>query len=559
MEVKMLLLPNGKMGTVGKINVKVGDTICQDNELAQVETGKGNKTIKSTACGKVSKILVQEGQEISSNQLMFEIDEACSAAADTNTQADCQPLAPENITTDLCIIGGGPGGYVAAIYAAKQGLKVTLIEKAALGGTCLNVGCIPTKAFVKSSEVCHTIKQASMFGIMTEGSVQADMAKIVAHKDEVRSTLVDGIEYLMHKNKIQLIKGAAHFLDKNTVIAEAEKTYIITAKDYIVSTGSKTSKIPIPGIDLPFVMDSTAALSCIELPKSITIIGGGVIGMEFAFIYKNLGVDVTVVEFLDKLLTMLDSDISDEILHIATDAGIKIRLSSKVNKIQPSINNEAVVTFEKDGREEIVVSEKVLVAIGREPNMDGLESENAGLEKGARNRGLKVDQGMRTNVEHIYAIGDVTNILLLAHVASRQALIAVDNILGKNCQVDYSAVPNVIFTAPEIASVGISEDQCKAQNIDYVLSRANFAANGKAMTMNETKGYVKLLKDAKTGKIIGGSVIGVDASTLISTLTVAVQNGFTEENLTKPIFAHPTVGETIYEAALGLGIGALHE
>ncbi|MDD2221304.1 MAG: dihydrolipoyl dehydrogenase [Clostridia bacterium] len=559
MEIKMPLLPGGKMGTVGKINVKVGEIVAEKDELAQVETGKGNKTIKAPAGGKICKICVCEGQKIASDELMFEISEAEANCPEANCQCACQEKQSENITTDLCVIGGGPGGYVAAIYAAKQGLKVTLIEKGALGGTCLNVGCIPTKAFVKSSEVCRTIKEAPVFGIYPQGDFKVDMEKIVAHKDEVRATLVGGIEYLMNKNKIQVIKGAARFADQNTVIVEAEKTYVIKAKDYIVSTGSKTSKIPICGIDLPFVMDSTAALSCSELPKSITIIGGGVIGMEFAFIYRNLGVQVNVIEFLDKLLTMLDSDISSEILQIASEAGIKIRLSSKVTKIQPAINDQAVVTFEKDGKEEIVVSDKVLVAIGREPNLEGLDSEKAGLEKGPRNKGLQVDEGMRTNVEHIYAVGDVTNIIQLAHIASRQGLVAVDNILGKNCQMDYHAVPNVIFTSPEIASVGLNEDECQARKLDYVAARSGFAANGKALTMNETKGYVKLIKDAKTNKIIGGSVIGVDASTLIAALAIAVQNGLTEENLTETIFAHPTVGETIYEAALGLGIGALHE
>jgi len=334
---------------------------------------------------------------------------------------------------------------------------------------------------------------------------------------------------------------------------------MVKAKDIIVATGSKISKIGILGIDLPFVMNSTTALSCTELPKSIVIIGGGVIGMEFACIYKNFGVDVHVIEFMDRVLTMVDTDISMEIQDIAKEIGIIVHTSSKVTKIQSSVDGKAVLTYEDKDGEHLLVSEKVLVAIGREPNLENLEIEKSGVTLNHKGRGIQVDASMRTNIEHIYAVGDVTNIIQLAHVASHQGIVAVDNILNKGKEMDYSAVPNVIFTTPEIASVGIGEDEAKEKALDVSVSKFSYAANGKALTMNEPRGFIKLVKDNETGKILGCSIIGADASSLISGLTMGIAIGITEKEITETIFPHPTTGEVIYEAALELGIGALHQ
>jgi dihydrolipoamide dehydrogenase len=281
--------------------------------------------------------------------------------------------------------------------------------------------------------------------------------------------------------------------------------------------------------------------------------------MEFAFIYRNLGVKVHVVEFMDRLLTMLDTDVSQEIQNVAEEAGIQIHTSSKVLKIQSSADGQAIVTYQDKNGEQLIVSEKVLVAIGREPNMENLDLEKTDIQLNDRGRGIAVDQYMRTNVENIYAIGDVTNIMQLAHVASRQGMIAVDNILGHSAKLEYTTVPNVIFTSPEIASVGLTEDQCKERGVEYRVSKSSFLSNGKALTMNESNGFIKLIKDNKTDQIIGGTIIGPDASSLISTLAIAIANGLTDVDITRTIFAHPTTAEVIYEAALGLSIGALHE
>ncbi|WP_313259990.1 dihydrolipoyl dehydrogenase [Lacrimispora sp.] len=560
MLIKMSIIPGGKTGKVGKINVKTGDKVAAGDILVQIETAKGNRQIKAISEGTISKILCEEGMDIASNADMFEIaeDAEVKEAAITNCDSASQGTAKET-TADLLIIGAGPGGYVAAIYAAKSGLKVTLVEQSALGGTCLNVGCIPTKALVKSAEVCHTVMNASVFGIESDSPVTVNMKQVIDRKDKIKDRLVSGIDFLMKKNEINVISGQASFMDKNTVTIKGEENHIIKAKNIIVATGSKISNIAIPGIELPFVLNSTKALSDSMLPKSITIIGGGVIGMEFAFIYKNFGVNVHVIEFMDRLLTMVDSDISKEIQDMAEENNIHIHTGSKVKKIQSSVDGMAVITYENNTGEHLVVSEKVLVAIGREPNLDGLSIEKSGVLLNSNGKGIQADHSMRTNVDNIYAIGDVTNIIQLAHVASHQGIVAIENILGMHKEMDYSAVPNVIFTSPEIASVGIGEDEAKSKDIDIDVSKFSFAGNGKALTMNEARGFIKLIKDKNTGKIIGGSIIGADASSLISSLTLAIANGFTEKEISETIFPHPTTSETIHEAALDFGIGALHQ
>jgi dihydrolipoamide dehydrogenase len=561
MEIKMSMIPGGKKGKAGRVNVNIGDKVSVGDTLVQIETGKGNRTIEAKEEGIISNIFIEEGSEVSSNQLLFEVNalQAEASAQSAKPESSVAVQQAHAMSTDLLIIGAGPGGYVAAIYAAKKGLQVAMIEKEELGGTCLNVGCIPTKSLVKSSDICHSLKNSSLFGIKAGSDLQVDMKQVIRRKNEVKEKLLSGIGYLMEKNNVQVVRGHASFVSAHEVKVEGETNYHISAKNIIVATGSRISKVNIPGIDLPFVMNSTEALSCEELPKRITIIGGGVIGMEFAFIYRNLGVEVHVVEFMERLLTMLDSDISAEIEHLAQQAGIHIHTGSKVSKIQRAEDGQAIVSYENSEGEHFLVSDKVLVAIGREPNLEGLDIEKAGIQLNERGKGIAVDKEMRTNVEHVYAIGDVTNIIQLAHVASHQGLTAVDALLGESQGMHYSAVPNVIFTSPEIASVGLLEDECKAQGINYRVSKVSFASNGKALTMNETEGFIKLIKDNDSGKIIGGAILGPDASSLISSLTLAIANGLTEQQITQTIFAHPTTGEVLHEAAFALGLGALHQ
>lgn len=561
------LTGENKRGKVGKIQVAINDELAVNDIIMQIETKKGNTPVKSTVAGKVMSILVEEGQEVAIGDALIEIEGELSQDRKQNEAKqqggfsyfnNMMQVKKETIKADLTIIGAGPGGYVAAIYAAKKGLKTVLIEKEKVGGTCLNVGCIPTKAFVKSSEVYHQILNSEDYGVSCENPC-VNMEKIVQRKDQVKDQLVKGIDYLLAQNNVTVIKGEGKFINDKTIKVKAglcETT--LESDNIIIATGSKISSVPIPGIDRSFVLNSTSALSYKKLPKSMTIIGGGVIGMEFAFIYANLGVKVSVVEYANRVVGMVNESISKEITQIAKEKGITIYTDSKVTKIEETIHKEALVIFEKDGKENYVTSENVLVAIGRQPNIEGLDLDKTDVVCYENGRGIIVDDYLRTNVEHIYAIGDVNNKIQLAHVASHQGMIAVDNILGEKKAFDGSCVPNVIFTTPEIAMVGLTTEAAKEKGITTKVSRFPFAANGKALTMGEGEGFIEIIKDEEANKIIGAGIIGVDASALISTLTMIIQNNISEEQIIETIFAHPTTGEVIHEAALGLGIGALH-
>ena len=561
MEIKLETISgHSKTSKIGKINVQVGDEVKANDILLQLETNKGNSPFKAKGNFKIEEIKVSEGDEVKVGDVLFIV----SGEIKTNNKPKVDYFGnmlkgkKEDVKADLLVIGGGPGGYVAALYAAKKGLNTVLVEREKLGGTCLNVGCIPTKALVKSSEVYKDTLLGEEFGFEIE-NIKVNMNKVIDRKDKIRENLVSGIDYLLSKNNVRVIKGDASFLDDKIIVAKRGKDeYKIEAKNIIVATGSKISKINIKGIDLPFVLNSKSALDNKNLPKSITIIGGGVIGMEFAFIYSNFGVKVNVVEYMDRLLTMVDDDISEEIKNIAKLNGINIYTSSKVTKIEESENGDAIVFFENEGKEKYLISENVLVAIGREPNMDGLNIEKTSIELNERGKGIKVDNTLKTNVPGIYAIGDVNNKMQLAHVASHQGIIAVDNILSEDKEMKYDCVPNVIFTAPEIASVGLTERECMEKKINIKVSKFPFSANGKALTMGESRGFIKIIKDTYNNKIVGASLIGADASSLISTLTVIIKNNIKDEEIADTIFAHPTTGEVIHEAALGLSIGAIH-
>lgn len=561
MDIKLeSLTGKSKSAKVGKINIKVGDNIKLNEVLLQLETNKGNSPVKAKGSYKIEEIKIEEGQEVKIGDTLFIVsgEELPKETKKVDYFGNLIQGKKEKLSIDLLVIGAGPGGYVSAIYGVKKGLDTVIVEKDNLGGTCLNVGCIPTKALVKSAEAYNEAINGEEFGFEIK-DINLDMKKVIARKDRIRNNLVGGIEYLLNKNNIRLIKGQASFIDNhNVIVKKGRDEYTIEAKNIIIATGSKISKINIPGIDLPFVLNSTKALSNTELPESITIIGGGVIGMEFAFLYSNFGVKVNVVEYENRILNMIDLDVSEEILDIAKSKGISVYTSSKVTRIEKSESGEGIVIFENEDKEKMIVSEKVLVAIGREPNMDELNIENTDIELNDRNRGIKVQDNLKTNVEGIYAIGDVNNKIQLAHVASHQGIIAVDNILGENKDMQYECIPNVIFTAPEIASVGLTEKQCIDKKLNIKISKFPFSANGKALTMGQEYGFIKIIKDLDSNKIVGGSIIGPDASSLISTLTLIVQQNISEEMIAETIFAHPTTGEVVHEAVLGLSIGAIH-
>lgn len=459
------------------------------------------------------------------------------------------------LNPDLLIIGAGPGGYVAAIYAAKKGKSVVLVDKRWVGGTCLNEGCIPTKALVKAGELYQEIINSTKQGIYLDNP-SLDLAKVIDNKDDVKNRLVNGIEYLLKKYNVNVIKANAEFINNHEVILKGEEEYLVKAKDIIIATGSKTKHLPVPGIDLKNVLDSEKILENKTLPKSLTVIGGGIIGMEFAFIYANFGVKVNVIEFLPRILPQVEKDVALRLVRFAKQLNIDIHTSSAVTRIERQ-EDGLNVYFNKKDEEQVINSEHVLEAVGRVPNFEGLKLENTSVEHDSRS-GIKVNLKMQTNVPHIKAIGDVTNIMQLAHVASHQAIVAVENILGNQKNMDYNHVPWVVFTSPTIATIGMTEDVAKEKSIDYEIVKTPYSANGKALILESDTGFVKLLRDSQTKALIGATVFGKEAENLIATYGLAITNQLKTEAIKETIFAHPTIQELVHESALGLDKEAIH-
>ncbi len=464
------------------------------------------------------------------------------------------------IEGDVVVLGGGPGGYVAAIVAAKNGLKTVLVEMDNLGGTCLNRGCIPTKALVRSSEVYELVKDSEDFGIFNE-SPTFDFTKIMERKDNIVKELVAGIEYLVDRNKITLLRGVGDILDKNTVVVKEGKDEgaTVNAKNIIIATGSQPFIPPIKGAkESKNLYTSDEMLSLKELPEDIVIVGSGVIGMEFAFICNALEVGVTVIGSSDDILANMDGDVIKEITRISKRKKIKLVTGARVEEITDSDDGNVVVGYQRKGKQETVTADKVLMATGRSPNFSGIDLEKLGIELSDR-RGIKVNSRLQTTVDNIYAIGDVTNINQLAHVASYQGVVAVENIVGNDVEADYSIVPGAIFTTPEIASVGPTEEAAKEQGLDISTGKFLFASNGKALTYGERRGLVKVITDKATGVLLAGHIIGPHASDLIHEITVGIKNKLTAQQIADTIHAHPTTAETVLEATMAATEkGAIH-
>lgn len=462
--------------------------------------------------------------------------------------------------SQITIIGAGPGGYVAALKAAKLGADVTLIEKEKLGGTCLNWGCIPTKALVRSAEIYNNLKNVKEFGCQAE-NIDFNWQKIIARKNKIVRQLVRGVKFLLKKHKVKIIKAKAEIIDKNTVLAVKDKKEILINTDnIIIATGSKPIELPIvtPEAEQNLLF-SKKVLDLKELPKKIAIIGGGVIGLEFAFIFSRLDVKVTVIEFLDEVLSFLDSDAVGEITRAAAKAGIKIYTGAEAKSVKATADKQTLIEFEMSGQTKYITTDQFLMAVGRQPDFGGLELEKLGITIDEDTGGIKVNQKMQTTVNNIYAIGDVTNKSQLAHAASHQGIIAAKNILNKKAEMKYNAIPTAIFTAPEIASVGLTEKEAENKNIDIKVGKFPVMANGKALTLGETRGFVKIISDAESDYVLGGTIVGPHATDLIAEITLAVNNNLTTENIIETIYAHPTSAESIYEAALALRPeGALH-
>ena len=462
---------------------------------------------------------------------------------------------------DLIVIGAGPGGYVAAIRAAQLGLKTACVEKReALGGTCLNVGCIPSKALLNSShlyeEAAHGLER---HGIKI-GKVGFDLSVMLANKDKVVGDLTKGIEFLFKKNKVTWLKGKAEIVKAGSVkvTGEGGKAATYAAKSIMIATGSDVARIPGVEIDEKRIVSSTGALALAAVPKHLVVIGGGVIGLELGSVWRRLGAEVTVIEYLDTILPGMDGEVAKQMTRLLTKQGFKFRLGSKVLTAKSSDKGVALrVAPAKGGDGEDITCDVVLVAVGRVPYTHGLGLKSAGVEMDERGR-IKTDAHFRTNVPGIYAIGDVIIGPMLAHKAEDEGVVCAEIIAGQSGHVNYDAIPGVVYTHPEAAAAGKTEEELKKAGIAYRAGKFPMSANSRARANGDTDGFVKVLADAKTDRVLGVHIVGPDAGTLIAELALAIEFGASAEDIARTCHAHPTLNEAVKEAALAVEGRPIH-
>ncbi len=455
----------------------------------------------------------------------------------------------------VVVIGGGPGGYVAAIRAAQLGGEVTLIEKEYLGGTCLNVGCIPTKSLLHSAELYEEAKEAAKYGVIIN-DIKVDFTKVQERKSAVTKQLVNGVKGLLAANKVKVVTGEASFVSKDKIEVKTEKgTETINADKFIIATGSIPAKPPIPGIDSEKCIDSTGALELKEIPKSIVIVGGGVIGIEIATLYNSLGSKVVVVEMLDEILPMMDGELTKIIRAKLAKKGVEIYTSSKVMSFKEAGADIEVSVQMKDGSTKVFSGDKALISIGRRTNTAALNLEKAGI-KNDRGKIIANDK-METNVPGIYAVGDCLGKIMLAHIASAHGEIAAENALGQNRIFDSKTNPSCVYTKPEFATVGLTEEAAKAQGVDYIVGKFPLAANGRSMIMGED-GMIKIIAGKKYKEVLGAHIVGPRATDMIGELSLAIGMEATIDEVIETIHAHPTVAEAIKEATLAVEKRAIH-
>ncbi|WP_298202564.1 dihydrolipoyl dehydrogenase [Desulfosporosinus sp.] len=462
----------------------------------------------------------------------------------------------EGQSSDICVLGGGPAGYVAAIRAAQLGAKVSLIEHREVGGTCLNRGCIPTKALLKTSEVLNLLSKSKEFGIAATVS-SIDARVLQSRKDRVVKSLRMGVEHLLSKNGIDVLKGKGRIESSKRVIVNTEDGEVaVNCNRLIITTGSEPLIPNIQGIKLAGVLTSDEALELTEIPESITIIGAGAIGMEFATLYHSLGSKVTVIEVKDTIIPNEDKEITAELLKIMKRQGIKFQLGSKVKGISESPNGFETRVY-VDGKEVSLITEKILVAVGRK--LGGVSPDISALGVEVTKGSIVVNERMETNVPGVYAAGDVIGGSLLAHLAFAEGRVAAENALGIKSRLNYTAVPSCVYTNPEVAAVGLSEDQAKEKGIAVKVGRFDFRNNGRALCHGEREGFVKVITEEGTGVILGARILGPHASELITEITLAVSLGVKAEVLADMIHPHPALAEGVMEAC-GDAIGrAIHK
>ena len=452
---------------------------------------------------------------------------------------------------DVAIIGSGPGGYVAAIRSAQLGMKTALVEKYdTLGGTCLNVGCIPSKSLLDSSHHYEdAIKHFSEHGIEFDGEVKVNFKQMIDRKTEVVNQTTKGINYLMEKNKITVYHGIGSFIDSNHIKISSDKEQTIEAKNIIIATGSKPGNLPFIKVDKERIITSTEALKLKEIPKHIVVIGGGVIGLELGQVYRRLGSEISVIEYADRITPVMDASLSRELMKVMKKQGVKFYLSHEVKKVERK-NKEVIITaLNKTGESINFTGDYCLVSVGRKPNTDSLNIEAAGVKVDKLGR-VEVNQHLQTANSNIYAIGDVVKGAMLAHKAEEEGVMVAEFIAGQKPHIDYNLIPNVIYTWPEVASVGKTEEQLKSEGKSYKSGQFPMRALGRARASMDTDGFVKILADSATDEVLGVHMIGARAADLIAEAVTAMEFRASAEDIARMSHSHPTYAEAIKEAAL---------
>ncbi len=458
---------------------------------------------------------------------------------------------------DVVVLGAGPGGYVSAIRAAQLGAKTAIIEKNKVGGTCLNVGCIPTKALMKNVEILHYIDAGKKRGIKVKGELELDYAKAVKAKDKAVKQLVNGVTGLLGSNEITMYQGMGTVKAGNKIEIAAENGDVETIEygKLILATGSSPKMPPIPGADLEGVMTSEGFLSITEVPEKLVVIGAGVIGCELATVFKAYGSQITMVEMMDKPVAILDSDVAAYMEGILTQQGIDLKLGKQVKSIARNDAGSLDVTIaDKDGNEEVVSGDKVLISIGRGPNVAGLDELGLETERGY----VVVNDKLQTSAKDVYAIGDVTGKKLLAHVASEMGVVAAENAMGASKTMDLSIVPSCIYTIPEVGCVGMSEKEAKDAGYDVICGKFPLVACGKAVATGDTEGMFKIVADKKTRKVLGAHLVGKSATELVAEMAAYMKMNATVDDVVDTIHAHPTISESIAEAARDIDNCTIH-
>lgn len=565
-------------GKLVKWYKKEGESIKKGEAFFSIETDKTNIDIETTNEGVVRRIFVEEGESILvtlpiaivaqadenidalEEEALLKLGKETAGASAEAPEADSPktdsiktnkaPSSESNKDFDIFVVGGGPGGYVAAIKAGQLGKRVAIVEKAKLGGVCMNTGCIPTKTLLRSSESLKEVKDSHLFGVtgVDITQVNLDMVKVQNRKKSIIKQLVGGVTGLLKKNGVTVFNGDGIIKDKNTVVVDGKE---YTTENLIIATGSSIKSLPIPMDPKMEVLTSDEVLELETIPTDITVIGGGVIGIEFAYFFASIGTKVTVIEFLDRILPMVDEEITNQVAHKLEEMGIKIFTGAKVTEL-----TDKTVKFEMNGKGQEVPASKVLMAVGRVPDLGGIDCAalNIKTDRGA----IVTDASLRTSVDNIYAVGDVNGKMMLAHTASAEGIVAVESICGMDKKMDYSKIPSAVYILPEVASVGFTEQQAREKYGDIKIGKFPLLANGKAKVAGEESGMIKVIVEPKYGEIVGVHMFCIHATDMIAEAVVAMNLESTAEEVAMSVHPHPTVSE-VYQEAFQAAIGkAIH-